>query len=463
MHFGRLVLALGWALAATSAAASWASAPLDVAKLDRALDGLEAHQRLQGSVAIGRAGKVIYSRAFGLRDGRAENDPETMFRIGSITKVFTAALVYQLIDEGRLALATPLGDYYPQITNADRITIAHLLAHTSGLPNFPSPAEAADPHGWLHRPQSKRQMLARFAAMKAEALPGERLAYSNVNYVLLGYIVEAVTHSTYKRQLLRRITRPLGLDRTRFGGRVNAARNEAKSYDFDDGRWLEHPEESLTVAAGAGAVVSTPRDLVRFASALFEGGLIRPGSVREMTTPFSPSFDGAERKGVVVSTLRRGVDKTIYSHLGGIDGFRSNLVYFPADRIAIAITLNGQNYPMGRLFWLLADAAFRLDGAVPAFDPVALPDETLAQYEGVYSLAAIGMDLTVEREGGHLRARATGQEWFSIEAIAAPSPRFDALFWDRSGILLEFRRDPQGKVLSVALFQGRSEMSFLRQ
>jgi D-alanyl-D-alanine carboxypeptidase len=463
MRLIRPILCLFLAIASTSIRAAPAVPAFDVAKMDRAFDAIESNERLRGSVSVTRNGNVVYSRAFGLRDGRARNDAATMFRIGSITKVFTAAMVYQLIDEKKIALSTPLSTFFPRIPNAESITIAHLLAHSSGIPNYPSPADYADPKGWLAHPQTKLQMVERFAAMKPGFAPGEKVSYSNANYALLGYIVESVTRSTYEKQLRKRITGPLGLRRTRFGGSVNPARNEAHSYDFDDGKWTGHSEEDLSVSAGAGAIVSTPGDLARFMTALFSGRLISGKSAQEMLAPLSPALDGGERKGVVVSTLRRGLDKTIYSHLGGIDAFSSNLVYFPEDRVAIAITLNGQNYPMGRLFWLLVDGYYGRLTAPPSFDAVKLPPETLDRYTGVYSLEAIGMDIAVTRDGEQLRAQATGQDSFAIEAIAAPSERFDALFWDRSGIVVEFRCGADGDCSSMTLYQGRGVMNFSRK
>jgi CubicO group peptidase (beta-lactamase class C family) len=431
--------------------------PFDVAKLDRAIATLESNQRLRGSVAITKDGKVVYSRTFGLRDDRKKVDPETMIRIGSITKVFTAAMIYQLIDEKKLTLTTPLDRFFPEIPNAQRITIAHLLAHATGIPNYPKSADYSSPDSWIHHPQTKAQMVARFAADKPDFEPGTKVSYSNANYVLLGYIIEAVTHSTYDRQLQKRIARPLGLRRTRFGGHVDPANNEAHSYTFDDGKWVESPEDSPSIAAGAGAITSTPQDLGKFITALFAGRLIRPGSVHEMITPFSAALDGVERKGVVVSTLHRGLEKTIYSHLGGIDAFSSNLVYFPEDKVAIAITLNGQNYPMGKLFWLLADSYYGRSATIPNFEPITLPADTLEQYKGVYSFKQIGMDITVTRDGDQLRAQATGQDAFPLEAIG------ETLFWDRSAILIEFRRGDDGKVASITLYQGRSEMNFVRR
>jgi D-alanyl-D-alanine carboxypeptidase len=451
-----IVLLLAFVIAALGVSAA-PPPPLDVAKLDRIFDLLDARNRLRGSVAITKDGAVVYSRSFGLRDEHAKVDAATRIRVGSITKVFTAALIYQLVDEKKLTLETPLSRFFPEIPNAKAITIAHLLAHASGIPNYPSGADVAETNGWLFHPQTKQQMVARFAAAKPDFAPGAKVSYSNANYALLGYIVEAVTHSTYEAQLQKRIARPLGLQRTRFGHAVDAADDEAHSFTWDDARWTQSAEEDLSVAAGAGAIASTPRELALFITALFDGRLLRPASIREMITPLSPQLDGVERKGVVVAQLHRGLEKTIYSHLGGIDAFSSNLVYFPDDRVAIAITLNGQNYPMGKLFWLLADSYYGRPVTPPSFLTVTLPPATLAQYVGVYSLPAIGMDLTITKDGDQLRAQATAQDSFPIVAVG------ERLFSHASsGILIEFRKGADDTVSSLTLYQGRNEMNFTR-
>jgi D-alanyl-D-alanine carboxypeptidase len=248
MRFLRL-LSLTFALfCATAHAAS----TIDVAKLDRAFDVLETKERVRGSVTITKDGLIVYSRALGLRDGRSKVDNATAMRIGSIAKVFTATLIYQLIDEKKLTLQTPLSRFFPAFPNAKEITIAHLLAHTSGIANVPSGREFADPKSWVYQPQTTQAMLARFADAKPAFAPGEKVAYSNAGYMVLGYIIESVTGSSYDRQLQKRIVRPLGLKHTRFGGAVNAAKNEAHSYAFDDDHWTQQPEADLSVAGGAG-------------------------------------------------------------------------------------------------------------------------------------------------------------------------------------------------------------------
>lgn len=421
----------------------------DVANLDRLFDTLEQNRRLMGSVSLTRNGVVLYSRAFGFREQTAgttlRSDRETMYRIGSITKVFTATMIFQLIDEKRLTLDTKLSRFFPRIANADQITIAHLLCHCSGIPSL----ETGE---WIYQPQTKAQMLARFEALKPEYAPGERSTYSNTGYVLLGYIIEAATRSSYDQQLRKRITRRIGLKRTRYGGAIHPARNHARAFAWDEGKWTAGREEHPSVSAGAGAMLSTPSDLTRFIHALFTNRLTSAAAVREMLTPYSGKLQGSE-KGVSVFTLQRGLDKKAYQHLGGIDGFMSNVTYLPDDGTALAISVNGFNYPINKVFWTLVNTVYGKPGHLPSFTPMVLSAETLARYAGTYALPQAGMTFTIAVSGEQLTAQLHGQDAFPIVAIS------DTMFThEPSGIIIEFQPDATG----FTFHQGRSEGRFTR-
>jgi D-alanyl-D-alanine carboxypeptidase len=437
-------------------AAPAATASELAARLDPFFDALESNGRMHGSVAVMKDGQLLYRRAVGMR-AQANGSPvaadaDTTYRVGSITKVFTAVMIYQLIEEKKLALDTPLSKFFPSIPNAAQITIAHLLSHSSGVGNYPSAEVIADPKSWLYQPQTKEQMLARFAALKPDYAPGEKSTYSNTNFVLLGYIVEAVTRSTYAAQLDRRINRKLGLKRTRYGG---MSASDACSFTFDDSKWTEQGSEHLSVPAGAGGIVSTPVELAKFITAVFDHRLLKPQSVTEMITPFSKDLPGSE-KGIVVFKLTDR-NRTAYQHLGGIDAFNNSLTYIPDEKLAIAITFNGQNYPMRPVLYAIIDAAAGRPVTVPSFDAITLPAETLARYEGVYAMP--GMKITVRRAGDQLTAQATDQDPFPIHAINETT-----FSHPPSGILIELRKVGDGEEFSqLVLFQGRSQMRFTRE
>jgi len=459
--FGLALVLAALCLLGGSAQAQAPAAPELAKQLDPFFDALESGGRMHGSVAIARDGKLLYRRSVGMRsEGNGSPVPanvDTMYRVGSIAKVFTAVMIYQLIDEGELSLGTKLSAFYPSIPNAERITIAHLLSHSSGLGNYPPPEAAADRASWVFQPQSKQQMLARLAALKPEYEPGEKSTYSNTNFTLLGYILEQVTRSTYAAQLERRIARPLGLKRTRFGGAIRAAGNEAHSFTYDDGRWMRHSEEHPSVSAGSGGVISTPSDLAKFMSAIFDRRLMTAKSVTEMLTPFSERLPGSE-KGIVVFKLADR-DRTAYQHLGGIDAFSSSLTWLPDDRTAIAISFNGQSYPMGKVFYSLVDAVAGRPVEVPSFAAIELGAETLERFEGIYAFPEIGMSITIRRDGNQLSAQATDQEPFPIHAIGKTT-----FSHPPSGILLEFRPNAAGDGYAhLTLYQGRSQLRFKRE
>lgn len=433
---------------------------LDVRKLDQLFDVLESNNRMMGVVTLTRDGKVIYSRALGYRsisDGvRVKVDPNTKFRIGSIAKVFTAVMIYQLIEERKLSLDTRLSNFFPSVANADKVTVAHLLSHTSGLHDYVRGINHNDPQSWVFRPQTAEQMLARIAAFEPDFAPGAGYRYSNTNYTLLGYIVEAVTGSTYGEQLNKRIVRRVGLKGTRYGGGIDIANNEARSYLYDGGRWNQSHEEDLSVAAGAGGMVSTALDLAKFIRALSEHRLVSRKSLKEMTTIFSDKFPGSS-KGLSSFKLR-GINKDAVSKQGGIDAFRADVTYVPEDKLAFTLLINGHNYPKAKIFWHVMDIYYGRPVEIPSFKTVALAPGALSRYAGVYGLKGGGMKITISPEGAALSGRATGQEAFLMQPVNEST-----FIHEPSGIILEFQRGSDGAVSNFVLYQGLSASVWERE
>jgi CubicO group peptidase (beta-lactamase class C family) len=164
------------------------SQDFDKAKMDKFFDGLSANNKGMGSLTIAKDGKIIYSRAVGISHigdkGYVPADVKTKYRIGSITKMFTATLVFQLVEEGKLKLDDTLDKFFPEIPNAKKITIAQMLNHHSGIHNFTSDTQYF--RSYYRRPQTHEQMLAVIAKTTPDFEPGTKAAYSNSNYVLLG-------------------------------------------------------------------------------------------------------------------------------------------------------------------------------------------------------------------------------------------------------------------------------------
>jgi D-alanyl-D-alanine carboxypeptidase len=305
----------------------------DKARLDRFFDRLAEKNKAMGSLTIAKDGRLLYTRTIGHSQiNAAEKKPSTAmtrYRIGSITKMFTAALVFQFVEEGKLKLSDTLDKFFPQIPNAGKITIAHILAHHSGIHDF---IREPDFRAWSLSARTKDETLAFIARGTPDFEPGEKRSYSNAAYVVLGFIVEKLAGKPYQDALKKRITGKLGLTGTyRATGKTDVSKNESFSYKYAED-WKQQDEIDLSIPGGAGAIVSTPSDLVKFASALFDGKLISQESVNQM------------KNGMGMSSQQIG-GKTFYGHAGSMDGFRSMLVYLPEEKLAVAYSSNGVIYP----------------------------------------------------------------------------------------------------------------------
>lgn len=439
-----------------------AQSNFDVKKLDSLFDSLESNNRMMGSVTLTKDGKVIYNRTLGYRNisdkEKVKSDAKTQFRIGSIAKVYTAVMIWQLIEEKKLTLDTKLSEFFPQVPNADKITVAHLLSHTSGLRDYTEGVsyDATDPKSWIFYPQTSTQMVLRLTALKPDFDPGEKRRYSNTNYTLLGYLIESVTKSTYGTQLDKRIVKKIGLKRTRYDGKIDPANNEADSYVYDDGKWNKNYEQALSVAGGAGGIVSTTSEIAEFINALGAYKLISQNSLKEMTTPFLDKFPDSH-KGIAMFTLR-GINKIAISKQGGIDAFTSDIVYVPEDKFAFALTINGHNYPMSKIFWNVMDIYYNRPVEIPSFKTIELSAETLSQYEGIFDLTGTGVKITVRKDKAGLSAQATGQDSFSLEAISESTFTNQA-----SGIIFEFRKNTDGSIRHFTLYQGRNISDWMKE
>lgn len=384
---------------------------LNPAKLDSLFTTLATNNKMMGSLALSHNGQLVYSRAFGDAQltPQLPATPATRYRIGSITKMFTAVMIFQLMEEQKLTLATPLATFFPQVPNAKTITIDQLLSHHSGLHNFTS-----DPAylGYLTQPKTEAEMLAIITAAKPDFEPGAKAEYSNSNFVLLGYIVEKLAKMPYPQALQKRVAAKAGLQNTSYGGKINPQKQEARSYETSGSGWKLSPETDLSIPGGAGALVSTPADLDRFLEALFGGKLLAAGSLTSMKTTLDNYGRGVFQ---VPFGAKRG-----YGHTGGIDGFRSSAAYFPADKLAIALCTNAVDFAPNDVLIAALSSYFGQPYQLPDFRASTfVPTPTdLDRYAGTYASAQIPLKITMTREGPTLRSQATGQPSFVLEPVS---------------------------------------------
>ncbi len=428
---------------AVAAQALTAQAP-DKAKLDAYFNALETSGKWRGSVMLSQNGQPVYTRNVGMANEQAGQKitDASKFRIGSISKVFTSAMILKATEEKKLQLTDKLDKYYPTVPNAGKITITDLLNHHSGIHNF------TDDEAYLTyntKPKTHEEMVALITKGGSDFEPGSKADYSNSNYVLLTYILEKVYKKPYKDLLQEKIVKPLGLKNTYYGGKTNPAANEVMSYKFE-GSWAPEPETDMSIPAGAGAVVSNVNDISRFIEALFAGKVISAASLEQMKT----IKDGY---GLGLFTIPFN-EKTSYGHTGGIDGFTSMLGYFPNEKVTVAMTSNGANFNGNDIAIAMLSAAFNQPFEIPQFSNYTPNPQELDLLVGTYAAPGAPMKIMITRKDATLIAQATGQQSFPLDAVALN--RFE---FKMAGIKLDFK--PEAK--QMILKQGGGEFTFTKE
>lgn len=381
---------------------------INTAKLDSFFDALSVNNKQMGSVAISRNGVMVYQKAIGYSavngDNKTPATVKTKYRIGSVTKMYTGVMIFQLIEEKKLTIATPLSTWFPQMPNAAKITIGEMLSHRSGLHNFTD-----DPlyKTYMATPQTEAAMLAIMQNAKPDFEPDAKASYSNTNFVLLGYIIEKITGKPYADELKKRITSKIGLTDTYYGSKTNSANNEGYSFAYN-GSWQQQPETDLSIPGGAGAIVSTPADMVKFIEALFGGKLISQASLEQMETV-------RDNYGMAMLVLPFN-DKRSYGHGGSIDSFLSMVSYYPEDKMAIAYISNGATMAPNDVLIGILSIYFDEPYQIPSFKTMALKTEDLDKYLGEYSSTQLPLKISVTKNNTTLLAQATGQSQFPLEA-----------------------------------------------
>ncbi len=299
--------------------------------LDDLIKTFEKKDKAMGSIVIFKNGEPMYHNNFGYAVyPEIKPDSLTQYRIGSISKTFTAVVILQMMEEGKLKLDEPLSRFFPEWPKAAEITIEQLLRHQSGIENF---AKSRRSEYRNLNPQTNKEIDAVFENSKPDFKPGSKAEYNNANYVALSLIAERIDSASFVRLIAHRITIPLKLNRTVYGQKVNSENNEAYAYKKQGGKWVQMREGDLESLKGAGAIVSTPMDLCWFYSALFDGKLIEKESLNEMMTM---------KKGFGLGLFQYPFyDKRAYGHGGSIGGLESFAAHFPEENVTIAICLNG--------------------------------------------------------------------------------------------------------------------------
>ena len=416
----------------------------DKVKLDNYFKALEKNNKFMGSVAVSKNGKLIYSKSIGYVDleNKIKATEKTKYRIGSITKSFTAILILKAIENKKLDINETIDKWFPTITNSKKITIKQLLTHRSGIHNFTNNVDYLQ---WNTQSKTEMEMIEIIKKGGSDFQPSTRAAYSNSNFVLLTFILERIFNTSYSELVQTYIVKPIRLTNTYVFGKINTANNESKSYNYL-GFWKEESETNFTVPLGAGAITSTPTDLIKFANALFNGQLLSPESLKIMKT-IKEGYGSGLFQVPFYSSIGFG-------HTGGIDGFRSVYSYFEDEKISYALTSNGTNMNNNDISIAVLSAVFNKPYQIPVYTKYALTSEELDKYLGVYATKQMPLKITVTKNKNTLIIQVTGQQAFVVQATEK-----DKFTLDQVGAKFNF--NPIKK--TMVLLQGGGEIKFTKE
>lgn len=422
-------------------------------KFDVLLNELFSKDGPGGVALVVKDGKTIYRKAFGMANLElgVKMKPENVFRIGSITKQFTATAIMQLIEQGKIKLDDDITKYikdYP--THGYTITIENLLTHTSGIKSYTGLKK------WTSEVRKKnftpKEMVDYFKSEPMDFAPGEKFMYDNSGYFLLGYIIEIVSGQTYAEYIQQHIFTPIGMKNSYYGGNSPIIKNRAAGYAKDDNGYKNDEFLSMTQPFAAGSLLSTVDDLSTWYAAVMSDKVMTKASRSKAHSVFTLN-DGSKTDygfGWAIGNIQ---GSPMVSHGGGINGFLSASNYLPEERVFVAVLSNCMcNSP--------ADVADKMAaiaiGKPFEWEQVHLDEDFLKSYVAVYSSKSDG-DRIITFDKGKLYSRRTGGSKFELLPYAK-----DKFFFDSDTVTLEFLRDAQNKINATILKSTQSDKQWQR-
>jgi D-alanyl-D-alanine carboxypeptidase len=440
-----------------AAAGAPAAAPL-AAALDAMLAASYPAGRPGAAVLVRRGDEVLVRKGYGMANLElgVALQPESVFEIGSITKQFTAAGILLLAERGRLHLDDEVTRYLPDFpTHGKKITLQHLLTHTSGIADYTHLPE------WAAHLRDDMQPAAIVALFKDKPLdfsPGERFAYDNSGYFLLGMVIEKASGKEYGQFMMDEIFRPLGMKSSRYGSNADVILHRANGYEKAGDGFANAHYHSMTQPYAAGALVSDVDDLALWDRALYGGPLFGKATLARMFTPGKVSSGASTRYANGWAFGDLGGHALVW-HNGGIPGFETALLRAPDQRLLVVVLSNDGGHEPS------PDAMARRIAAqvlgVPEHPPIlaagALDAATLDGYVGVY-VDEDQVKRMVTRDGDRLFAQRQGGE----KAELQPTAR-DRFVYKDNPAQLSFQRDAKGRVSGALLDRGSGPELALRK
>lgn len=449
MKFLSRFFALAWTASAMLVAQD---APL-AARLDHTVEAYQHNRHFIGSVLVAKGGHVILEKGYGMANIELDvpNSPVTKFRLGSITKQFTAVSILQLQERGLLSVNDPACKYFDACPEAwKQITIHQLLSHTSGIPSYTDDPEFGKPR-FMRVPLTPSEILLHSKDKPLEFAPGTNWKYDNSGYIFLGIIIEKVSGEKYADYLDKHIFGPLGMKDSGYDNANKILKNRATGYQpAKDGVGTDGLENSdyieMSLPYAAGSLYSTVRDLQLWDRALYTDQLLKKASRDKMFTPVMHDYG----YGIMLAPMAK--HKQI-GHAGGINGFTTYIARFPDDDALVVVLSNNIAGNVGGVTNALAATLFGEKVDLPTErKEITLDSKILDRYTGTYQAGPLTFTFT--NEGGHLILQAKGQG--KAEAFPTSETEF---FTKAVDATITFMMGTDGKVEEFRLDQGSAHVT----
>ncbi|MES2864024.1 MAG: serine hydrolase [Bacteroidota bacterium] len=411
------------------------------AEFDKLLSEQYKTNETGATALVSRNGEVIYKKAFGMAnlEFNIPMQVDNVFRIGSISKQFTAVAILQLMEQGKLNLQDDITKFIPDYpTHGYKITIEHLLTHTSGIQDYPSMKDYEDRITLDLKPT---EMINHFKNQPMEFAPGTKWKYNNSGYFLLGYIIEKVSGKTYPQYVEEIFFKPLGMNNSLYGSDSRIIKNRAAGYDKDFTGIINAPFLSMTQPYAAGSLQSTIDDLFKWHQAVHSYKLIKKETLDKAFTKYKLA-DGKETIYGYGWILGNVQENPTIEHSGSINGFLTQSIYLPKEGLFVAVFSNCNCNSPGVIGAKMAALAL---GKPYEYKELPVENTILQDYVGVYE-NNYGEQLFITLAENQLYSQLGIRKVNKLKAFQG-----DNFFFENLLTIITFSRNKKGEIQKLTI------------